>query len=137
MKKDVSIHFTIKGQSVGEIAGKLENARKDGLLPFEFSIEEQEVRTVLHHCFLPEKLVKERKFSTEIYDRVLNPMTVHQVCWFDASHLGLLWSRKLMLENIKKTNGVAVFVGEIKEGVEEELRLAQNAGVEIIHIPYT
>jgi hypothetical protein len=39
-----------------------------------------------------------------------------------------------MLENLKKLNGVALFIGEIKEGVEEEHNLALQLGVECILI---
>jgi hypothetical protein len=59
MKKDISIHFTIKGQTVSEINEKLDKYIRDNkeTLPFDFS-EPTTPRTILHHCFLPEKIVK-------------------------------------------------------------------------------
>jgi hypothetical protein len=39
-----------------------------------------------------------------------------------------------MLENLAKLNGLAVFIGEIKEGVLEELELAKELGLDILLI---
>lgn len=136
MKTDVSLHFTIKGQTVQQINEKIDAYFKANgeNTPFDFS-EPTEPRSILHHCFLPEKMVKEKGFSTEVYDEVLHSMSEHKVCWFGASDYGLEWDRRLMLENIAKLGGVSVFVGEIKEGVKEEYDLAQQLGVECILIP--
>lgn len=136
MKTDVSIHFTTKGQTVEEINTKLNDYifKNNETMPFDFS-EPSEPRSVLHHCFLPEKVVKEKGFSTEIYDDVLHPTSEQKVCWFGTSDYGLVWDRRLMLENLKKLNGVAIFIGEIKEGVREEYDLALELGVDILLIP--
>jgi len=136
MKTDVSLHFTIKGQTVQEIDQKLEKyfqENKENLI-FDFS-EPSTPRSVLHHCFLPEQMVKDKGFSTEVYDEILHTMSEHKVCWFGSSDYGLEWDRRLMLENIAKLGGVSVFVGEIKEGVKDEYDLAQELGVECILIP--
>ena len=92
---DVSIHFTIKGQSVEFINQKLDRFITDNQkqLQFDFS-ESTDPRSVLHHCFLPEKVVEEKGFSTEIYDEILNPLAEHHICWYGMSgELGLVGDR--------------------------------------------
>ena len=49
--------------------------------------------------------------------------------------MGLVWDRQYMLENIKKLNGVSIFIGNIIEGVEEEYNIANELGIDIIVIP--
>ena len=136
MKTDVSIHFTTKGQTVEEINKKFNDYidNNQGNLPFDFS-EKTEPRSVLHHCFLPEKMVKEKGFSNDIYEDILHPTSENKVCWFGTSDYGLEWDRLLMLENLAKLKGVAVFIGEIKEGVAEEYKIVQDLGIEVLLIP--
>ena len=109
-------------------------AKNHESLPFDHS-SRKHPRSVLHHCFLPEKIVLEKGFPNDIYDEILHPMFEDKVCWFGVSDYGLEWDRKLMLENLKKLNGVAIFVGEIKEGVKEEYDICQELGVECLVIP--
>lgn len=137
LKKDVSIHFTTKGQTVEEINKKYDDYFTVTKPPlFDFS-ESTYQRTVLHHCFLPEKTVKEKGFPNEIYDNILHSISEHKICWFGISGegLGLVWDRRYMLENLKKTNGLAVFIGEIKEGVLEEFNLVKELEIDYLHIP--
>lgn len=136
MKTDVSIHFTTKGQTVEEINTKFNEYIRNNqkTLPFDFS-ERTEPRSILHHCFLPEKVVIEKGFSTDIYDDILHPTSENKVCWFGTSDYGLEWDRLLMLENLAKLKGVAVFIGEIKEGVAEEYKIVQDLGIECLLIP--
>lgn len=135
MKKDVSIHFTTKAQSI-EHLNKLLTTFCEGENynnpKFDFS-EATQPRSVLHHCFLPEETVKEKGFSNEVYETILNPTSEHQICWYGVSgRLGLVWDRMYMLENIKKLNGIALFIGELKEGVLEEFEIAKELGIECI-----
>lgn len=137
MKTDVSIHFTIKNQSIESINDKLDNyfsRTKTEDFAFNFS-EPTEPRSILHHCFLPEKKVIEKGLSTEIYDSILHSISEDKVCWFGTSDYGLEWDRRLMLENLKKINGIAVFVGEIIEGVKDEFDLANGLELDILLIP--
>ena len=136
MKTDVSIHFTIKGQTVEDVNLKLDAYIEDNkdTLPFDFS-ERTTPRSILHHCFLPKKQVIEHGFPTDIYTKILHPMSEHKICWFGTSDRGLEWDRMLMLENLAKLNGLAIFVGEIKGGVAEELQLCLELGVEALIIP--
>lgn len=136
MKTDVSIHFTTKGQTVAEINKKFDDyiTKNQESLPFDFS-ESTVPRSVLHHCFLPEKVVIEKGFPTDIYDDILHPTSENKVCWYGTSDYGLAWDRQLMLENLAKLKGIAVFIGEIKEGVAEELEIVKELGVDYVLIP--
>jgi hypothetical protein len=135
MKKyDLSIHFTIKGQTMTEIDSKIDNwleANKDILDCSEK--EEGEPTTVLHHCFLPREIVEAKGFSTDVVDS-LDEIASNQVRWYSV-HEDLGMSRLLMLQNLKRLNGVALFVGEVKEGVKDEYLLASQLGVKCIIIP--
>jgi len=135
MKRDVSIHFTIKEQSVSLINDKFLKFIDDNqaTLSFDFS-ERTTPRTMLHHCFLPEKMVIEKGFSNEVYEEILDRITEHKICWYGTSDYGLAWDRQYMLENLAKLNGLAIFIGEIKEGVLEELELAKELGIDILLI---
>ena len=96
----------------------------------ERGINEQ--RTVFHHCFLPREIVTQKGFNTAIVD-FLDTISEDQVRWYCANeNLGM--SRLLMLQNLKRLNGVALFVGEIKDGVKEEYELATQLGIECIVI---
>lgn len=136
LKTDVSIHFTIKEQDVKELNKKFDDwieQNKDNLL-FDFS-EKTTPRSVLHHCFLPEKDLEAKGLSTEVYDDLLHLTTEYKVCWHGTSPYGLGWDRMFMLENIKKLNGLSIFIGEIKDGVLEEYEKAQELAIECILIP--
>lgn len=137
-KYDVSIHFSLKGQTIEEIEEKLDlwlqSENYQG--QFDFSERDDEPRSVLHHCFLPKKIVEQKGFSTEVWD-FLEMFSEDNVCWNGVSGegMGLVWDRQYMLENIKKINGVSIFIGNIIEGVEEEYKLANELGIDIIVIP--
>ena len=133
---DISVHFTPKVHTITEINQKLDAyiKEKGDYLQFDFS-EPTTPHTTLHHCFLPEQVVKDNNFSTEIYDDFLHPLSEHKVCWFGTSGMGITWDRIYMLENIHKLGGISLFIGDIVEGVETEYKLASELGINIIHIP--
>ena len=140
MKKyDLSIHFTLKGQTVEQVDEKfskwLDSDNYQGQFDFSEN-DEEEPRNVLHHCFLPKEKVFARKIGTEVWD-FLDTISEHIICWNGVWNDGdsIYWDRRLMLENLKKLDGVAIFLGEIKEGVEEEYKIAQELGIECILIP--
>lgn len=135
MKKfDFTLHFTIKGQKVPDISSKLEDWLVENKEIIDLSERaEGDPNVVLHHCFLPEKIVIEKGFSTDVID-LLNELAEDQVCWYGVDgDLGM--SRLLMLQNIKRLNGISIFVGEIKEGVKDEYDLAKEMGIECVLIP--
>ena len=139
MKTDVSIHFTLKGQTTKELSDKLDKyCSGENLKNPKFDFSERlngAGRNVLHHCFLPKLVLEKKGFSNEVYDDILDPFSENKVCWYSTSDYGLVWDRRLMLENLKKLNGVAIFLGEIKEGVEEDFSIANELGIECIIIP--
>ena len=140
MKHDISIHFQTKTQTVDEINLKMSNFFKSNACPFDFS-ELTSPRSVLHHCFLTEEelnslnLPEEKAKTIQNTFDFLGSVSEHQVRWKGSSLYGLVWDRTLMLENLKKLNGTAVFIGEINEGVADELKRANEIGVDIILIP--
>ena len=140
MKKyDVSIHFTLKGQTVEQVDGKfskwVDSDNYQGQFDFSEN-DEEEPRSVLHHCFLPKEKVIARKIGTEVWD-FLDTISEHIICWNGVWNDGdsLYWDRRLMLENIQKINGISIFIGDIIEDVKEEYDIAQELGIECIVIP--
>ena len=132
MKLDVSIHFQTDSQSVEEVRRKLYSHIDKTELPFDFGERE---RTILHHCFLPEKELQNRNIDTNIYEEIFKEFAEFHICWYGLSPYGLVWDRQLMLENLKKVNGIALFIGEITGGVEKELKLCKELDIEFILIP--
>ena len=140
MKKyDVSIHFTLKGQTVEQVDEKfskwLDSDNYQGQFDFSEN-DEEEPRNVLHHCFLSKEKVIVRKIGTEVWD-FLDTISEHIICWNGVWNDGdsLYWDRRLMLENIQKINGISIFIGDIIEDVKEEYDIAQELGIECIVIP--
>lgn len=146
-KTNISVHFTTKGQTVEEIQEKLTNFfnSQAETTPQRFQVnlthpmQKDEYltseRTVFHHCFLPLMEVKNRNFPTSIYDVVLNHLRGMRLCWYGISDFGIHWDRKLMLENLYNVGGVALFVGEIKDGVKDEFEMVKRLGIDFIIIP--
>ena len=140
MKKyDLSIHFTLKSQTVEQVDEKfskwLDSDNYQGQFDFSEN-DEEEPRNVLHHCFLPKEKVIARKIGTEVWD-FLDTISEHIICWNGVWNDGdsLYWDRRLMLENIQKINGISIFIGDIIESVKEEYDIAQELGIECIVIP--
>jgi len=135
MKKfDFSVHFTIKDQSLDDINKKLDDWLVNNKSIMDLSERDiNEPRIVLHHCFLPREIVVEKGFDTKLIDS-LDELSEDQVRWFNCGEGGLGMSRLLMLQNLKRLSGVALFIGELKEGVKEEYELAVQIGVECILI---
>jgi hypothetical protein len=140
MKKyDLSIHFTLKGQTVEQIDQKLNNWLDSDKYQGQFDFsenDEDEPRNVLHHCFLPKEKVIARQIGTEVWD-FLDTISEHIICWNGVWNDGdsLCWDRRLMLENIQKVNGISIFIGDIIEGVKEEYDIAVELGIDCILIP--
>lgn len=140
MKKyDLSIHFTLKNQTISQIDEKFSNWLDSDKYhgQFDFSEnDENEPRNVLHHCFLPKQKVIVRKIGTEVWD-FLDTISEHVICWNGVWNDGdsLHWDRRLMLENILKVNGISIFIGDIIDCVKEEYDIAQELGIDCIIIP--
>lgn len=136
-KYDFSLHFSTKLQSIEKIDKKF----NDWMKSVDYKIidcserEEGELRTVLHHCFIPYEIAlisKKYDIIKETLD-FLDTISEDQVRWFLSDEtLGM--SRLLMLQNLKRLNGVAIFIGDIIDGVNEEYQLAKELNIEIINI---
>jgi len=129
MYKDFSIHFTIKGQELSRIEQKFQDWSKGHDL-----LDENNTGVRVHNCFLSRKDVEERGFDTGVVDFIESLTDANDINWFYSSPT-LAMSRVQMLTTIKRLGGIAIFVGEIKEGVLEEMNLARELGVNIILIP--
>lgn len=121
---DFSLHFTIKGQSVEEI--------KQAFADFVVDQHFYPNVGIMHHCFLPRKIVTEKGFPTELVD-FLDEVTPRNVCWNDGI-TDIHDHRLSMIQHMTATNGLAIFIGEIKEGVAEELDLCHKWGLQTIKI---
>ena len=136
--KDYSLHFTLKGQTMEQI----KEALKVLMLAEDFKMEPMDI---MHHCFLPRIKVEERGRSTEIIDFLRSVEPYNRVCWYgvtegdgtvieDAKRESLYRDRWLMLTNLKRVNGVAIFIGAQIDGVAEEYNMAKEMGIEILQI---
>lgn len=131
---DVSLHFTPKGQDVKEIFNKIDKWLENNSDTVDFSErKEGETRTVLHHCFMKRADVEAKGFDTTICDE-LECFSEDTICWNGVSQSTIGMDRLLMLQNLKRLNGIAIFVGNIVDGVREELELAKQIDVKTIII---
>ena len=131
---DVSFHFTTKGQDVDEIFKKIDKWLLEHPDVVDFSERrDEEPYTVLHHCFLRKEDCVANGFDTTVYDE-LDTYSEDQICWNGVSQCSLDTDRMLMLQNLKRLNGIAIFVGRIEGSVKNELGFAENIGVETIII---
>lgn len=131
---DVSFHFTTKGQNVKEIFKKIDEwlSRHPDVVDFSERSDE-EPNTVLHHCFVRREDCAKHGFDTSVCDE-LDTYSEDQICWHGVSQCSVDADRTLMLQNLKRLNGIAIFVGKIEGSVEDELGFAKNIGVETIII---
>lgn len=143
---DISIHFQINNQSIEYIDGKLQKWLDSDSYKGQFDFSEKGEngeRNVLHHCFLKAeelpslKLSKAREEEIEETFDFLEMFSDDIARWRGVSNFPtecLNWDRRLMLENIKKLNGISLFIGEISGGVKEEYDIAIDLGVSCILI---
>lgn len=134
---DWSVHFTPKGQSVPQILGTLNDwlnsPEAKELLGIGSECEtDEDYPVVLHHCFMRKSDVELRGFSTEICDGLQEVSCGNQVCWNGVSEQNIETDRHLMLQNLQRVGGVAIFIGDIIDGVEEEYELCGKIGVSIV-----
>lgn len=129
MKKDFSIHFTIKGQELATIEKAFHKFMNGHPL-----LNEENFGVRSHTCQLPRKVVEEKGFNLGIIEFIESLTDGNDVNWFFACAT-LEMSRNQMLETIKRLDGVSIFVGEIRDGVAEEYKTAKELGIETIEIP--
>ena len=131
---DFSVHFAPNGQNVAEFIQKLKDYLKSKDAMVRPNDKEYVVETTLHHCFLTKEAAKAKGISNQICD-YLDGIADNVAYWYGASDSGNVTNdRRLMLRNLKHLNGVAIFVGDIKEGVKEEYDEAVRLGITTVQI---
>lgn len=103
--KAIIIAFTLKDQSFEQIKRHL------------IAIKETQSPTVVIHGFMPKKDVVERGFSTEVVDTLQELFPV-QLNMYNGGPM-----RLEMASAASKLNAEVIVIGEIKEGVKEEVDL--------------
>jgi hypothetical protein len=88
----------------------------------------------LHHCFLPEKTVIDKGWNNDIYDKAIKPTAQTNVCWNGSTGGDLNADRIAMIQTVRDANGVAVFVGNIVDGVKDEYDICKDYGIGILQI---
>lgn len=122
-KQDVSIHFSTDGQSIDFI--------RKALNGFEGGTGTTDKR--VHQCFLSKDELEAAGIPLDV-PFFFESITVGNVCWSGVTQMNLEEDRKAMLENLKKLNGTALFLGELKGGVLVEYEMAKELGIEIVHL---
>jgi len=128
-KLDASIHFTTRFQDFKELTDKLDKWLEEN--KYTINLVDTPNFARLHHCFLRRSEVERLGYSTKVIDYLSK---FHCISWSGASEKDLLTDRADMLANLKRLNGVAIFLGDLSGGVSEELSLAELIGVDIIKI---
>lgn len=130
----VSLHFTPKDQDVKKLVGEFETALKKYIyhLPKDAKIE-------LHHCFLPEEEVIENDFDNSIHEAfhdLYDHIEMEQNGWNPGLEKSgeLDFYQEHMFDYIEQNDGISVFLGEIKGGVETELRMAIKRDIPVFMI---
>ena len=144
-RTDFSLHFQTKTQTPKEVFGQFDNwYAKEGKNLLGDKTEGDEFNSTLHHCFLSmEKFERDVKPNVlrekvDIIQETLEYLESEgeQVNWSQVDpNLGMC--RLFMLKNIKKLNGISIFIGDIIDGVKEEYDLAVQIGIECILLDHS
>ena len=118
----IAISFTLKGQSFDSIKSTLE--------ALSLQTHGTSGNTVLVHGFMPRQAVLEKGFSTEVVD-TLSTLFPYQLNCF----AGGVPDRKTMAVIIKESHGTVYTIGEVKEGVKEEVDLYEANGISVCGLP--
>jgi hypothetical protein len=119
--KFIAIAFTMKDQPFEQIAPVLEYLSK--------ATGAQVGMVCLVHGFMPRETVLEKGFSTDVVDKLKELFPLQMNCYNDGPQ------RDLMASIIKQTKGDVYTIGEVKEGVLEELKLYEQEGLFVANIP--
>lgn len=83
----------------------------------------------LVHGFMPREVVVEKNFSTEVVDTLKSLFPIQLNCYNDGPQ------RDIMASVIKQTDGVVYTIGEVKEGVLDEVRLYEESNIFVARLP--
>lgn len=115
--KSIVLSFTLKGQDQQAIIDAIHRVAID------------HPNHILVHGFMPKEIVLEKGFSTEIVDALQRGFPV-QLNMYNNGPM-----RQEMMEVAKQLRSKIVVIGEIKEGVAEEVELYRLTDLEILELP--
>jgi hypothetical protein len=115
----IAIAFTLKGQNFSDIRKCLE------LLSAQVGRE-----AILVHGFMSRQAVIDKGFSTEVVDALAELFPYQLNCFVDGHP-----KRQEMANILKAQRGTVYTIGEVKEGVLEEVDLYKSAGVNVCALP--
>lgn len=108
----VVLAFTLKGQDEAKIIKRIQEVRKT------------HPNVILIHGFMPRKLVEEKGWSTNILDELEKfPVRLNM---YDEKPL-----REQMAVTASKLGANVIVIGEVKEGVEEEIKLYKQLNLTV------
>lgn len=108
----IAISLTLKEQDKNEILSLLEY--------LAYHLKGADKPVVLVHGFLPRRVVLEKGFSTSVVD-ALDKLFPIQLNLWDGVPL-----RQEMADVLERLNGDAYVIGDVKEGVAEEVNLYER-----------
>lgn len=117
--KAIVIAFTLKNQDFSAIEHRI----------LDIVVKEGNNNVVLIHGFMPRKDVEYWGYNTEVVD-ILDTMFPFQLCMFNGYP-----HREEMAAVAKKMDAKVYVIGNVNEGVQEELDLYDEAGLTIHFIP--
>lgn len=116
--KAIVLAFTLKGQEFHKISDALQTVK-----------EKVGEDTVVIHGFMPRLEIEKRGFSTEVVDMLETTFPI-RLNVYNGKPL-----RSEMAELASKLEAKVYVVGEVKEGVLEEVNFYKEQGLEIVEIP--
>jgi hypothetical protein len=111
--KAIVIAFTLKGQDF------------ENILPQLRKVSEENPSCILIHGFLPRRVLEEKHIPTDVVNALENLFPV-QLNMFNEKPL-----REEMVDVAKKLEATVYVIGEVKEGVAEEVELYKAAGLPV------
>lgn len=118
--KAIIIAFTLKGQEWGKIRKALADLRM-----------EVGDRSILIHGFMPRWLLQQKGIPLDVVSHLESLFPV-QLNMYNMMPL-----REEMAELGKKLDAEVYVIGEVKEGVQQEVELYQQSGLNITYISLT
>ncbi len=108
----------------------LKNQPFETILPLLRKLAEENPEVILIHGFMPRRLLEERKWSLDVVNALENLFPVQLNMHDDAKPL-----REEMALIAKKLSATVYVIGEVKEGVAEEIKLYEANDLLVIHWP--
>lgn len=120
--KIIAVAFTLKGQTFNQILPVLTELA--GLVGGKSG------NTILAHGFMSRGAVIEKGFGTEVVDALAELFPYQMNFWAND-----VVNRKAMAQALKDADAEVYTIGEIKEGVKEEVDLYREKGIFVSELP--